>query len=233
MAALKYVCVVLRRPYLYFAIIYFQSAPCSPDNTVYFTIGMKTLMPTTPLTSFSTCTPRRAKASSTAARMFSVTCSRSVFSSVWSEKWKTGCTVCYSAADDKPCLSFIPTGWHSDSLRQKLWHKDGRQVCLVADWETQGMLQTWCVNQKSAVVLKKFEQAVWRSTFTLRAVTMWLWEEHKSNCLNQKIIIGINTRNTLWKITGLQHLHFRSCINLIAELLLELGCFLHFCKIYL
>lgn len=143
MGALKYVCVVLRRPYLYFAIIRFRSAPCSPDNNVYFTIGMRTLMPTTPLTSSSTCTPRRAKASSTAARMFSVTCSRSV----WSQKWKIGCTVCYSAADYKPCLSFIPTGWHSDSLRQKLWHKDGRQVCLVADRETQGMLQTWCVNQ--------------------------------------------------------------------------------------
>lgn len=41
---------------------------------------MKTLMPTTPLTSSSTCILRRAKASSTAVRMFWAICSRSVFS---------------------------------------------------------------------------------------------------------------------------------------------------------
>lgn len=44
---------------------------------------MKTPMPTTPPTSSSTCTRRRAKASLTAARTSSATCSRFAVFSVW------------------------------------------------------------------------------------------------------------------------------------------------------
>lgn len=54
--------------------------------------GMKTVMPTTPPTSSSTCIQRRARVSSTAVRMFSATCSRSV-RFTFSMKTATGSTL--------------------------------------------------------------------------------------------------------------------------------------------
>lgn len=100
---------------------------------------MRTLMPITPLTSSSTCTQRRAKASLTAVRTSSDTCSRSVHAA---KPPFPMLLMYYNWIDAKPICPSLSTGWHSNTLRQKLWHKDGCQDRSVADRQTQGVLQT-------------------------------------------------------------------------------------------
>ena len=46
----------------------------------------------------------------------------------------------YNITDAKLVCPLLTTGWYSNTLRQKLWHKDGSQVSSVADGEAQGVL---------------------------------------------------------------------------------------------
>lgn len=34
-------------------------------------------------------------------------------------------------------------GWNTKPLWQEFWHQDGGQVCPMADWQAEGVLQTW------------------------------------------------------------------------------------------
>jgi len=119
-------------------------------------------MPTTPLTSSSTCTPRRAKASLTVVRMSSDTCSRSVYAVkrlIHLEPILFLFLRKYNVVDDAPVCPLL-TGGHSNSLWPKLWHKDGRQDRYVAHWETQGVLQARYVGLQSNGSVASFEN-IW------------------------------------------------------------------------
>lgn len=91
-------------------------------------------MQTTPRTLSSTCTQRKARACLTAGRMCLDICSR------YRGRLRPDPLLVRSICGT--LNKILSLGWNAKSIWQKLCHQNGDQVCSMADWQTERMLQT-------------------------------------------------------------------------------------------
>lgn len=101
-------------------------------NFLLLVSEMRNAMSTTPRTSSSTCTQRRARVCLIAGRMYLDICSR------WAARHRS--SFCCAQTLCQPIqfhehkeTNLLFLGWNPYSLRQEFCHQDGDQVCVMVD----------------------------------------------------------------------------------------------------